>query len=57
MSINGGKSKSMANQNGLRRKEAATGKKLAPRSLRSKHKYEDDCSDIELKRAQVKREG
>ena len=57
MSQNGGKSKSATNKNGQRRIEAATGKKLAPRSLRSKHKYEADCSDIELKRVDVKREG
>ena len=56
MSQHGGKAKSIANQNGQRRVEGATGKKLAPKSLRSKHKYESDCSDVELKRASVKRE-
>jgi hypothetical protein len=57
MSKNGGKNKSAGNRNGQRRIEGPTGKKLAPKSLRSKHKYESECSDMELKRAQVQREG
>jgi hypothetical protein len=50
-----GKSKSQSYPNGLRKVEKTTGKELAPRSLRHRHRYENDCSDAELQRAKVKR--
>ena len=50
-----GKSMSQANSNGKRRIEAATGKKLAPTSLRKKHRYLDDCTDEELTTARIVR--
>ena len=43
-----GKSKSATNPNGKRRVEGLTGKKLAPKALRKKRRYLDDCTDAEL---------
>lgn len=36
--------------------EAATGKRLAPRSLRPKRKYLEDCTDAELEAIGIDRE-
>lgn len=51
-----GKSKSFTYPNGVRRVEAETGKRLAPRSLRPERKYLEDCADDELDEAQISRE-
>ena len=50
-----GKSMSSAFPNGYRHVEKATRRKLAPRSLRRKHRYLDDCTDAELNQAGVLR--
>jgi len=54
--MSSGKGKTQANPNGMRRVESTTGKLLAPKSLRDRRKYESECKDEELKRAQVKRQ-
>ncbi|MCK9428752.1 MAG: hypothetical protein M0R17_01925 [Candidatus Omnitrophica bacterium] len=50
-----GKGKSSGNPNGVRRRVG--GEILAPKSLRNKKAFERDCTDEELKKAKVKREG